>query len=167
MWVDTRRRYIRVKISLGIYLQGYGYCPVYQGDDTSFTCTGLQRVTNYNFRLTATNEKGQSPASPSVMYKTLPSIPGPPAAPSLKDRPTPSALNIAWQEPTDNGGAEVQTYILQMSECALPPGSTTTELVDVYVGPDKAHRVEELLPGRRYETRVSLSTVIHVYVYIP
>lgn len=129
---------------------------MFQGEGTSFTCTGLQRVTCYNFRLAATNEKGQSPMSPSVMYKTLPSIPGPPAAPFLKDRPSSNVLNISWQEPADNGGSDVQTYVLQMSsEGVSSAGSMTSELVDVYTGPYKTHCAEGLLPGRRYETRVS------------
>ena len=88
------------------------------------------------------------------MYKTLPSIPGPPAAPFLKGRTTSSALTIVWKKPADNGGAEVQSYILQMN-AVMSPLSMASELVDVYTGPDMTHRAEGLLPGRRYETRVS------------
>jgi hypothetical protein len=55
---------------------GYGFCPVYQGDGLSYTCRDLQRVTVYNFRLSALNEAGSSPASPPVTFTTLPEAPG-------------------------------------------------------------------------------------------
>ena len=57
-------------------VQGYGFCPVYQGDGLSYTCRGLQRVTVYSFRLTATNSAGTSPTSPPVSFTTLPESPG-------------------------------------------------------------------------------------------
>jgi len=126
---------------------------VFQGDQTSYTCSGLSRVTVYNFRLAATNEKGQSQLSPSVTFKTLPSIPGPPPVPRLKDRPHAHCLNIMWQEPPDDGGSEIQTYILQMNGGAEPRGSASN-LVDVYSGPSKEFKAEDLLPGRKYEARV-------------
>lgn len=131
--------------------QGYGYRPVYQGDATTFTCNGLQRITGYNFRLTATNEKGQSPSSPSVMYHTLPAIPGPPPAPFIKDRAASTSLHIAWQPPADNGGADIQTYIMQMC-CTSQPDA---ELADVYTGPERSHLAEGLQPGKKYQSRVS------------
>ena len=133
--------------------QGYGYRPVYQGENASFTCSNLQRVTGYNFRLIATNIKGSSPTSPSVTHHTLPNLPGPPAPPFLKDRPTPTALSITWKEPPDNGGAEIQTYMLQLSEGSV--SDSGTELGDVYMGPGKNYVAEGLQPGKKYQSRVS------------
>ena len=92
--------------------------------------------------------------SPSVTFKTLPSIPGPPAVPFLKDRPLADSLNIAWQEPHDNGGNDIQTYVLQMSS-GLLAGGVASGLVDVYTGPVMAYKAERLMPGKKYETRVS------------
>ena len=89
------------------------------------------------------------------MYKTLPSIPGPPVAPFLKDRATSNALTVGWQKPADNGGMEVQTYVLQMNEGAGSRNKVDDQM-DVYSGPNMSHRAEGLLPGQRYETRVSM-----------
>lgn len=136
-----------------IYFQGYGYRPVYQEGNTLYTCSNLNRVTCYNFRLAASNEKGQSQMSPSVKFKTLSSIPGPPPKPYLKDRPLAHSLNITWQEPPDNGGSEIQTYVLQLSKEFSGKG-VASELEDLYSGPDKVYRAEGLLPGRKYEARV-------------
>ena len=55
--------------------QGYGFCPVYQGEDKEFTCTGLRRMTGYTFRLSASNEKGTGPHSTTYTYHTLPDPP--------------------------------------------------------------------------------------------
>ncbi len=146
-------------------MQGYGYRPVYQGDQTSYTCSGLRRVTCYNFRLAASNEKGQSQMSPSVTFKTLPSVPGPPAVPFLKDRPQANSLNVAWVEPPDNGGSEIQTYVLQMSGGMSSKGGAS-ELVDVYMGPFKTYLAEGLLPGRKYETRVRIIAICCFFVVV-
>ena len=81
------------------------------------------------------------------MYHTLPSIPGPPAAPYLKERPTSNVLRIAWQEPPDKGGADIQTYVLQM-------GGSGAEMEEVYMGPDKSYLVERVHPGRKYQAKV-------------
>ena len=148
------------QVSLVLFIwQGYGYRPVYQGEDTSFTCSGLQRASGYNFRLIATNEKGHSPTSPSVTYSTIPSVPGAPPAPFSKDRPTANSLSISWREPADNGGAAIETYVLQMSggvvSEASAPETAGGELADVYTGPDKSYVAEGLQPGRKYQTRVS------------
>ena len=58
------------------HTQGYGFCPVYQGEDTEFICSGLRRVTGYLFRLSASNEKGAGPHSTICTYHTLPDPPG-------------------------------------------------------------------------------------------
>lgn len=126
---------------------------MYQGSDTSFTCTGLQRVKEYSFRLTATNEKGQSPASPSVVYHTLSNVPGCPLAPFIKDKPTPNSLSIGWQEPADDGGMPIQSYKLQMSNGG--GGGEGEDLADVYTGPALSFVAEGLQPGKKYQARVS------------
>ena len=138
---------------------------MYQGDQTSYTCSGLSRVTIYNFRLAAANEKGQSQLSPSVTFKTLPSIPGPPPVPRLKDRPQARSLSIMWQEPPDDGGSEIQTYILQMNDGAEPRG-LASNLVDVYAGANIEFKAEELLPGKKYEARVRKGSYSCIHTYV-
>ena len=152
-------------------IQGYGFQPVYQGEDLQFICKGLRRVTSYNFRLSATNEKGQGPSSPSVMYSTLPAEPKPPGAPTNKERPTPHSLCVEWQPPTDDGGSPVQSYVLQTDEgersVRTGSSSNTTAtsgrdddggptLSDVYTGPETSYKAEGLRPGRKYRFQVNL-----------
>ena len=133
--------------------QGYGFRPVYQGEDVKFTCSGLHRNTSYNFRLSAANEKGHSQYSPSVTCQTLPDVPGPPGAPFLKKRATPTSLNITWQPPSDNGGSEVEAYVLQMS--SSDGSSPSGALVDVYTGPELSYLAEGLNSGKNYQCQVN------------
>lgn len=56
---------------------GYGFQPVYQGEERNYTCSGLQRVTVYSFRVAATNDRGMGPfSSPSAVFSTIPDVPG-------------------------------------------------------------------------------------------
>ena len=154
--------------------QGYGFRPVYQGEDLQFTCKGLQRVTAYNFRLSATNEKGQGPSSPSVTYHTLPDIPKPPGAPTLKERATPTSLYIEWQPPTDDGGSPVQSYVLQMDDGERDSKSRSTTsrdsgspaLADAYTGPETSYKAEGLKPGRKYRFQVQCNCTLLQWSHI-
>ena len=168
--VCLERERERVLINI-LLIQGYGLRPVYQGEDLQFICRGLQRVTAYNFRLSATNEKGQGPASPSVTYHTLPDVPKPPGAPTNKERPTPYTLYVEWQPPSDDGGSPVQSYVLQMdqgerglgarssSNATAPSGDAdngAAGLADVYTGPETCYKAEGLKPGRKYRVQVNI-----------
>ena len=154
-------------------MQGHGFRPVYQGEDLQFTCTGLRRVTAYNFRLSATNEKGQGPISPSVSYTTLSDTPKPPSAPTAKERATPTSLYVEWQPPTDDGGSPILSYVLQMDEGERKAagsthnsrgsdGSDDRPLSDVYTGPETSYKAEGLKPGRKYRFQVSMCVLLNV-----
>ena len=128
-------------------------------------------MTAYNFRLSATNEKGPGPTSPPVTYRTLPDVPKPPGAPTNKERPTPHSLYVEWQPPTDDGGSPIQSYVLQMDngQRSLITGSSSNTtptsgrsngdggpaLTDVYTGPETCYKAEGLKPGRKYCFQVS------------
>lgn len=167
------------KSCIPLSMQGYGFRPVYQGDDLQFTCNGLQRVTAYNFRLSATNEKGQGPNSPSVTYSTLPEIPKAPGALTSKERATPTSLYVEWQPPVDDGGSSIQSYVLQMDEGERSSkrtgstsnsssnansgreGSASPSLMDVYTGPETCYKAEGLKPGRKYRFQVHNNTYMY------
>ena len=150
---------------------------MYQGEDLHFTCNGLQRITGYNFRLSATNEKGQGPTSPSVTYSTRPNVPRPPGAPTSKERATHTSLHVEWQPPSDDGGSPVLSYTLQMDEgerSSKSVGSSSTSrensdspvLADVYTGPETCYKAEGLKPGRRYQFQVSDTDIQHLHVIL-
>lgn len=129
-------------------------------------------MTAYNFRISATNEKGQGPTSPPVTYRTLPDVPKPPGAPTNKERPTPYSLYVEWQPPTDDGGSPIHSYILQTDEGQqnLRTGSSSNAiassgrsnsdggpaLTDVYTGPETSYKAEGLKPGRKYRFQVKI-----------
>ena len=131
-------------------------------------------MTTYNFRLSATNEKGQGPTSPSVSYTTLSDTPKPPSAPTAKERATPTSLYVEWQPPTDDGGSPVLSYVLQMDEGERKTagsaqnsrggdGSDDRPLSDVYTGPDTSYKAEGLKPGRKYRFQVTTLHNVHVH----
>lgn len=123
-------------------LQGYGFCPVYSGEETAFTCQALARLMGYTFRLSAANERGSSSFSRSVTFHTLADVPCPPGPPHLAERARSSSLHVAWQAPSDDGGTAIHGYILQMD------GGLGGEMATCYQGPETSYVAESLSPGR-------------------
>lgn len=127
-------------------LNAYGFRPVYNGQETRFVCQGLRRNTYYKFRLCAHNDEGQSPFSEVATYPTLPDRPKPPSPPTVKGRPKSSRLIVVWGSPSDNGGAPVSSYRLELDrgsgfEC-------------IYSGEKLEAECTDLSPGKSYRVRV-------------
>lgn len=108
----------------------------------------------YKFRVSAQNEKGWSQASQPVALETSASLCGPPGCPYSKERATPSSLQISWSSPTHNGGADVQSYILQMNSDVGATAKDSGEMVDVYTGPECSYLAVGLFPGKKYQFQV-------------
>lgn len=88
-----------------------------------------------------------------MIYHTLSNVPGCPPSPHIRDKPLPNSLHVAWEEPSDDGGLPVQTYVLQMSNGLA---SNSGEMENVYTGPKRSYVAEGLKPGRKYRARVSV-----------
>eukprot|EP00731_Ephydatia_muelleri_P029553 Em0021g76a len=71
-----------------------------------------------------------------------------PICPELKSRATSTTLHIGWRPPPDDGGADIQSYTVQLDDGHQ--GSFT----DVYTGPELEHIMEGLTPGLTYRCRV-------------
>lgn len=127
---------------------GYGFRPVYHGEELEYTCTGLARHTVYSFRLAASNDAGQGPFSSVVALATLAELPGAVSLPSLKERATPTSFNILWAEPADCGGVPLTAYVLQLA------ARSTGDLEDVYTGLETSYLATDLQPGIEYQCRV-------------
>ncbi|CAH0603310.1 unnamed protein product [Chrysodeixis includens] len=129
--------------------RGHGFLPVYSGSDRSYMCTGLHRATDYRFRLRCETVDGQGPWSVEVTYRTLPERPGPPSRPTSRGRIHSRAFRLRWDPPTDDGGAIVDCYTLELDagEGYKP----------AYRGSEREAHCDRLLPGTPYKARVRCS----------
>ncbi|CAH2066329.1 unnamed protein product, partial [Iphiclides podalirius] len=131
--------------------RGHGFLPVYTGTECSYDCTSLRRASDYRFRLRCENADGQGPWSQEVTYRTLPERPGAPGRPAPKGKIHSRAFRLRWDPPTDDGGAAVDTYILEIDggEGYQP----------VYKGPEREAHCDRLQPGVQYRARVRCANV--------
>lgn len=126
---------------------GYGFLNAYVGKDTEYLCEKLTRYSDYKFRLRAHNEESPSSWSEEVCYRTLPDRPGQPARPTVKGRIHAHSFKLRWEPPHDQGGADITTYILELSSGS---GYET-----VYTGPETEAVCDKLAPGTTYQLRLS------------
>ena len=61
------------------------------------------------------------------------------------------------------GGAEVQSYVLEVDSSGALGGE---DMIELYRGPDDNHIMEGLLPGRRYLCQVGLALVLWSLILI-
>lgn len=127
---------------------GHGYLNVYNGPDCIYECCQLRRATLYCFRLRAENETGASAWSNEVSYKTSPERPGRPGKPYAKGKIHGNHFRVRWDPPTDNGGAEIQRYFLEIN-------SGGQKFERIYSGPDYETTCDRLQPGTTYQLRTS------------
>jgi hypothetical protein len=65
-------------------------------------------------KLNARNEEGPSQWSDEVCYRTLPDRPAAPPRPTVKGRIHAQTFKMKWDPPSDRGGADITTYILEI-----------------------------------------------------
>ncbi|XP_059082249.1 fibronectin type-III domain-containing protein 3A-like isoform X2 [Tigriopus californicus] len=130
---------------------GHGFITCYNDSNVEYICSDLRRNTKYKFRLQAINEEGESPWSDSVVYSTLPDIPGPPVRPASKGRIHPSSFKVRWDPPADNGGSSITGFLLELAQ---GPNAWRT----VYQGLSCECVCEDLQPGTQYKVRVACTS---------
>lgn len=131
--------------------RGHGFLPVYAGTDTAYTCANLRRATDYRFRLRCETADGQGPWSAEVSYRTLPERPAPPGRPAPRGKIHSRAFRLRWEPPTEDGGATVDTYTLE-----LDAGEGYQA---AYSGPEREAHCDRLRPGTPYRARVRCANV--------
>uniref|UniRef100_A0AAY4D632 Fibronectin type-III domain-containing protein 3A n=1 Tax=Denticeps clupeoides TaxID=299321 RepID=A0AAY4D632_9TELE len=125
---------------------GYGFQPTYDGEELSCTVKNLHRSTKYKFRVAAYNTEGKSNPSPVSELTTTPDSPACPARPALRGKAQPTSFRLAWDPPKDNGGSEISSFVVELSE-----GSSWQQ---VYSGSTTEHVCDALKPGCSYQVRV-------------
>ena len=122
---------------------GSGWQSVYRGEDLEYLCDQLTPGTTYRVRVAAKSAGGTSDYSESCFIVTEPVAPGAPSPPTLIDKPKAMSLHLTWTAPTEDGGATITEYEIDMTS----PDNTTR---GVYRGRDTDCVVAGLLPGRPY-----------------
>lgn len=87
-------------------------------NDTDFDVKGLQEGHDYNFRVKAINEEGESEpleTAQSIKAKNPFDIPGKPGTPTLEDWDV-DRVDLKWERPKSDGGAPISGYIIEKKE---------------------------------------------------
>ena len=92
------------------------YSPLATSTTTSYTHMGLSTGTTRYYQVSATNSVDTGPPSAPANARTW-RVPYPPtrltASPDGQDGPT--QINLSWIAPTDNGGRDISSYLIEWS----------------------------------------------------
>ena len=90
---------------------------------TAYTLTGLDKGTEYTFRVRAVNSVGNGTASTSVTETTATTRPGAPT--SLSASVTSTTADLSWTAPTDDGGSPITEYQYRFTTGTTAGGTWT------------------------------------------
>ena len=91
--------------------------------NTTHTVTGLDKGTEYTFRVRAVNSVGDGTASAAVTETTDTTVPGAPT--SLSVTTTQTTASLSWTAPTDTGGTPITEYQYRYQEGSTAGGTWT------------------------------------------
>ncbi|KAK3583046.1 hypothetical protein CHS0354_003987 [Potamilus streckersoni] len=129
---------------------------------TYITLENLAVKTNYIITVTAINDVGESAPSEFTQQTRPYSVPQPVVITSLPDSTSPTSYTLMWNKP-DDGGSEIQKYILNYREVEIIPNRTLYELsrplgefINVDDIPPLALRYQmtSLIPGTYYQVEI-------------
>ena len=97
---------------------------------TTYAHTGLELATTYHYRVSASNSTEEGPASETATATTATALyaPGAPQNPAASAHGT--TMNLSWDAPASDGGAEVSGYRIETGT----DGDAWTELVSSVTG---------------------------------
>ena len=91
-----------------------------QRNTTRYAHTGLDPGTTRHYRVSAVNSVGTGEASNVDSATTAPAVPGAPTGLSALANGT-SRIDLAWDAPTDDGGADITGYRVEFAEQSTGP----------------------------------------------
>ncbi|KAI1898925.1 hypothetical protein AGOR_G00077410 [Albula goreensis] len=117
---------------------------VYSGPLREHVCDRLEPGTLYKMRVHCQSKGGQSQASDSLSAQTAPVPPGPCQGLHVAGKAKPREIPLVWEPPTQDGGAPVSQYAVEMGESADGPRCP------LYQGAETDCTATDLLPGHSY-----------------
>ncbi|KAI5639981.1 immunoglobulin i-set domain-containing protein [Phthorimaea operculella] len=127
------------------------WVPVGKTDDTEMEVKGLQEGEEYEFRVKAVNDEGESEplkTDHSIIAKNPYDPPGKPSVPIIDDWDV-DRVDLTWEAPKNNGGAPITGYVIEKKEKF---GSWQEALTTNT--PECKARVPDLKEGNTYQFRV-------------
>ncbi|KAL3982100.1 Fibronectin type III domain family protein [Acanthocheilonema viteae] len=118
--------------------------------ETQMVVHGLKDKGNYKFRVKAKNKEGQSnplTADQYVQIKDPWNEPGRPGYPEIIDYDA-DKIDIAWEPPTEDGGAPIEEYIIEMKD------PVTQKWNEAARSPMTSATINGLKEGNEYQFRV-------------
>ncbi|XP_018789320.1 PREDICTED: twitchin isoform X17 [Bactrocera latifrons] len=122
------------------------------GNDTEIEVKGLQEGHEYQFRVKAINEEGESEpleSEVSIVAKDPYTTAGKPSAPKIDDY-NEHMVKLKWEPPNDNGGAPITGYVIEKKD----KYSAIWDEVLVTNTPNPEATVNGLIEGNAYQFRV-------------
>ena len=122
------------------------------GNETEMDVRGLQEGHEYDFRVRAINEEGESEpleSEKSTIAKNPFDVPGKCGTPVIEDWDE-KRVDLVWERPKSDGGAPIQGYIIEKKEKL---SSSWTEILTTTTPEPKA-TVPDLREGNVYQFRV-------------
>ncbi|WP_223750253.1 FG-GAP-like repeat-containing protein [Myxococcus sp. XM-1-1-1] len=116
---------------------------------TTALVAGLADNTSYTFHVRATNAAGDGPESGSSTPVTTLALPGAPRI--LEVFPGNSTLQVSWAPPDSDGGARVQSYVVELLDAATPRSEATLSTSVLLTG---------LTPETEYQVVVRAVTAV-------
>ena len=94
---------------------------------TTYTATGLTRVTEYNFNVAAINEVGTGADGNTPAHTTSAVVPGAPGTLSLAaGTDANTQINLSWSAPSDTGGAAITGYRIKKDGSVIVADTSST-----------------------------------------
>ncbi|KAL3147790.1 Fibronectin type III domain-containing protein 3B, variant 2 [Trebouxia sp. C0010 RCD-2024] len=138
---------LRPKSKAGLAGMSDEWLTVYQGEATACTMSCLYAGCVYRVRIRAKNASGWSQYSIPSDVKAAPGVPHAPGAPQSMGQSA-VAIELAWEAPQHDGGSDIMSYRLEMSEGASNSGFKTVQTRSATEG--CRANVHDLMPGTQY-----------------